>query len=84
MDFIRLFKVTGHLGEDLAVTDTHVHSEAQSIPDLVLDGMGNGNRIRIDFMGTGHIQEAFVDGVFLDNRCVFPADVHECPGGFFI
>ena len=27
--------------------------------------MGNGNGIRIDLMGTGHIQEAFVDGELL-------------------
>ena len=77
MYFVRLFKVAGHLGKDLAIADAHVHSKSQSIPDLVLDSMGNGNRIRVDLMGTGHIQEALVDGVFLDQRCVFPADIHE-------
>lgn len=77
MDFIRLFKITGHLGEDLAVADSYVYRKTQCISDLVLDGMGNGNRIRKNFMGTGHIQEAFVDGVLLDHRCVFPTDVHE-------
>ena len=48
-------------------------------PDLILDGMGNGHRIRIDLMSAGHIQKALVDGVFLNHRCVFPTDIHKSP-----
>lgn len=84
MYFVRLFEVTGHLGQDLAVADAHIYSEAQSIPDLILDGVRNSHWIRIDLMSTRHIQEALVDGVFFNDRCILPANVHKGPGAFFV
>ena len=84
MYLVGFLEVAGHLGEDLAVTDADIDGEAKGIPDLVLDRMGNGNRIGVDPMCSRHIQEAFVDGVFLDHRCILTADIHESPGGCFI
>ena len=84
MYLVGFLKVAGHLGQDLAVSDADIDGETKGISDLVLDRMGNGNRIGVKPMCSGHIQEAFIDGVFLDNRCVFSADIHESLGGCFI
>ena len=84
MDFIRLLKITGHLGEDLAIADADIHGESEGVSDLILDGMGDGYRIRVDPVCAGHIQEAFVDGVFFNHRRIFTADIHKSPGGCFI
>ena len=77
MYLVGFLQVAGHLGQDLAVSDADIDGETKGIPDLVLDRMGNGYWIWIDPVGTGHVQKAFVDGVFLDHRGVFPADINE-------
>ena len=65
---VGLLKIAGHLGQNLAVTDADIDRETEGIPDFVLDRIGNGNRFGVDPMRSRHIQEAFVDGVFLDYR----------------
>ena len=84
MDLVRLLKIAGHLGEDLVLTDAHIDGKTQGVPDLVLDGVGDGHGIGIDPMGAAHVQEALVDGIFLHHRRILPADVHERLGGLLI
>ena len=52
MYLIRFLEITGHLCKDLTIADTYIHGKTESVADLVLDGVSNGNRIRIDLMGT--------------------------------
>ena len=75
MNFIRLFKITGHFGAELVSSDPDIHREAQFIPNPVLDLVGQGNRVRIHVFGPGQIQEALVDGKFLHSGRIAAADI---------
>ena len=37
MYLIGFFKVAGHLGEDLTVTDSYIHGKPECVPDPVLN-----------------------------------------------
>ena len=77
MYLIRLFKITGHLGQQLAIADTHIDGKTELAADLVANGMRNSDGVRVDAMSTSHIQKAFVDRHFLHYRRNFPADINE-------
>ena len=84
MYLIGLFKVAGHFRQKLILTDAHIHGEPEFIPDPILDGVGQGHRIRIDPMCSAHVQITFVDAGLLNHGSILPADIHELPGVFFI
>ena len=84
MHLVGFFEVAGHFGKNFAIANAYIYSETKYITNLILNGVCNCNGIWIDFVGTGHIQKAFVDGVFLNHRSIFSADVHKGFGGFFV
>ena len=84
MNFVRLFKVTGHFGKELTVTNADIYGEAQFITDLILDRIRNGNGIRIDSMGATHVKEAFVDTDLLYNRSILFTDFNKSFGRGFV
>ena len=81
---IGLFKVAGHLGKELAFSDTHIDGEAQFIPDLILNGVSQCDGIRIDTLGTTEIRKAFVYTDLFHNRSKLFHDRNECVREGFI
>ena len=84
MYFIRLFKVTGHLGKQFILSDTNIDSKTKLISNSVLDSVRQRYGIRIDPMGAAHIEIALIDAGFFYDRGIFSANIHELSGVLFI
>ena len=80
MYLIRLFKIRCHLRQKLIRSDPDIHRKAELIPDLILDLVGHRHRIRIDQMGTGHVEKHLVNGKGLHRRRIGRADFLKRPG----
>ena len=52
---IRLFKVAGHLRQQLVWRNTDIDSKAQFRKDRILDDMRDGSRVGIEKTGSGHV-----------------------------
>lgn len=80
MDLVRLFKVAGHLRQQLVLADANVHREAQGFFDFVFDPVRQLQGVGIDQLGVVKVAEALVDGHLLHHGGVILADCDEGPG----
>lgn len=80
MDLIRLFKVAGHFGQELVFGDADVDGEAELGENDVLDLVGDGERVGVEQVGAGHVEEAFVDRDLLHHGGEAAADGDEGTG----
>ena len=84
MNLVWFFKIRCHLRQEFIGSNSNVDSKTKFIPDFVLDFLSQGNRIWIDQMRTAHIQEDFVNGKRLHNRCIGSTDRLKRTGAPFI
>lgn len=80
MDLIGLFKVAGHFGQELVFGDADVDGEAELGENGVLDLVCDGERVGVEQVGAGHIEEAFVDRDLLHHGGEAAADGDEGAG----
>ena len=80
MDLIGLFKVAGHFGQELVLGDADVDGEAELGENGVLDLVCDGERVGVEQVGAGHIEEAFVDRDLLHHGGEAAADGDEGAG----
>ena len=80
MDLIGLFKVAGHFGQELVFGDADVDGEAELGENGVLDLVGDGERVGVEQVGAGHVEEAFVDRDLLHHGGEAAADGDEGAG----
>ena len=80
MDLIGLFKVAGHFGQELVFGDADVDGEAELGENGVLDLVGDGERVWVEQVGAGHVEEAFVDRDLLHHGGEAAADGDEGAG----
>ena len=77
--FIRLLKVTRHLGQDLVRGYSDVYSKTQSIADLILYMPCRAERVRLTVLdlrseqmrGVSHIEKSLINGYLLDFIRIF-------------
>ena len=68
MYFVRLFKVGGHLGQELVGGDPHIDSKTQLLTDRILD-QGSGLQWGAEEAGgAGHIGKGFIYRHLLNDR----------------
>ena len=81
---VRLFKVAGHLRQQLIGRDADIDRKAQLGEDRILDDMRNGDGVWVEKSRAGHVEKAFIDRHLLHNRRVAAADGDERSGIFRI
>ena len=67
MDLIGLFKIAGHLGQQLVAGDADVDREAQLAADAVLEPVRGEDGRAVEPLGAGHVDPRLVDGILLDH-----------------
>ncbi len=77
MNLVRLFKIGCCFCKKLVVSDADVDGETECITDFILDGVGCGCWIRIDEVGSGHVEKTLIDGKLFEFWRIFPADFDE-------
>ena len=83
MHLIRLFKVRGHLGQQLIRADAHINRESQLRLHLVLQLGGHCNSV-LPCAAQAHINEALINGELLQHRRAGLADGYEAFRALFV
>ena len=85
MNPIRFLEIRGHLCQHLITGDADIDSKAQPVPDGLAEHFCSQDRVGCHLPGdTGHIDKSFVYTELLHGRRIFPKQLHELPGIFFI
>ena len=85
MDFIRLFKVGCHFGQQAVGRNANVYGKAQLPVDAVLDGLRRLQRRAKQSLAAGHVQKGFVNAVLLNIRRVIAKNADhsfDCEAGY--
>ena len=81
MDLIGLFKIAGHLGQQLVAGDADVDREAQLAADAVLEPVRGEDGRAVEALGAGHVDPRLVDGILLDHGRNLPQKRHQAARG---